>query len=127
MIVATCFGTNDLARAGAFYDKVLQTFGMVRLVANDNEIGYGETGSEPTFWVLVPFDRQKATHGNGTQVIFSAPDAETVDRFHSVAIELGGKDEGAPGLRDHTPGYYGAYCRDPDGNKLHAFAMVENK
>lgn len=125
MIAATCFGTNDIAGAGAFYDKVLDTIGMVRLDANDNEVGYGIPGGEPTFWAIRPYDRQSATHGNGTQIIFGAPDADTVDRFYRAALENGGSDEGAPGLRDHTPGYYGAYCRDRDRNKLHIFAMVD--
>lgn len=124
MISAVCFGTNDLERAGVFYDAVLATLGMVRLDANDNEIGYGTAGSPPSFWVLTPFDKQPATFGNGTQVIMDVADSDTVDRFHATALAQGGADEGAPGLRDHTPGYYGAYCRDLDGNKLHVVAML---
>lgn len=124
MISAVCFGSNDLTRSGQFYDRVLGTLDMVRLDANDNEIGYGEAGGEPVFWVLVPFNRERATYGNGSQVIFKAQDAQTVDRFYKAAIDNGGTDEGAPGLREHTPGYYGAYCRDHDGNKLHVVAML---
>ena len=124
MIAAVCFGTNNLARAGEFYDEVLGVLGMKRLKANEIEIGYGETGGEPSFWILLPFNRESATHGNGTQIIFNAPDQESVDLFYQKAIELGGTDEGAPGLRDYAPGYYGAYCRDLDGNKLHLYVML---
>ena len=124
MPAAVCFGTNDLSRAGAFYDNVLTTVGMIRLDANANEIGYGAKGGEAVFWVIVPFNRKKASYGNGSQIIIKGKSSEQVDRFYQTALDHGGSDEGAPGLRDHTPGYYGAYCRDPDGNKLHAFAMV---
>ena len=123
MISAVCFGTNDLARAGEFYDRVLATLGVIRLKANDIEIGYGTAGGSPAFWVLKPYDGKSATHGNGSQVIFEAPNQEAVDQFHKVAIATGGVDEGAPGARDYSPGYYGAYCRDLDGNKLHVYII----
>ncbi len=123
MISAVCFGTNDLARAGEFYDRVLATLGAVRLQANDIEIGYGAAGGSPEFWVLKPYDRKSATRGNGSQVIFDAPNREVVDQFYKVAMDNGGVDEGAPGPRDYAPGYYGAYCRDLDGNKLHVYII----
>jgi len=124
MLSAVCFGTSNLERSGAFYDNVLATVGMVRLEANDKEIGYGIKGQSPEFWVLVPFNGEQASFGNGTQIIFNAKSSDSVDEFYRVALECGGSDEGAPGLRDYTPGYYGAYCRDPDGNKLHVVSML---
>jgi len=124
MLSAVCFGTSNLERSGAFYDNVLATVGMVRLEANDKEIGYGIKGQSPEFWVLVPFNGEQASFGNGTQIIFNAKSSDSVDEFYRVALESGGSDEGAPGLRDYTPGYYGAYCRDPDGNKLHVVSML---
>ncbi len=124
MLAAVCLGTNDLARAGQFYDKVFSTIGMVRLVADEIEIGYGEHGGAPVFWILLPFNKRNANYGNGTQVIFKAPDAHAVDQFYQAALDQGGSDEGAPGLRDYAEGYYGAYCRDIDGNKLHVVAML---
>jgi hypothetical protein len=124
MLVSVCLGSNDLEGSGRFYDRVLARVGMVRLSTSDNEIGYGLNGDSPSLWILVPYNRQPATNGNGTQVIFKALDSDMVDRLHRVVLELGGEDEGAPGLRDHTPGYYGAYCRDLDHNKLHVFAML---
>lgn len=124
MLAAVCLGTNDLTRAGQFYDKVFGTIGMQRLVADDVEIGYGKSSGKPCFWVLLPFNKKAASYGNGTQIIFSAADAQAVDQFYQVALEQGGSDEGAPGLREYAAGYYGAYCRDPDGNKLHVVAML---
>ena len=124
MLAAVCFGTNNLNQAGQFYDKVFSTLGIVRLVTDESEVGYGKAGGEPCFWILLPFDKKDASHGNGTQIIFKAPDAKTVDQFYQVALDQGGSDEGAPGPRDYEDGYYGAYCRDLDGNKLHVFAML---
>ena len=98
---------------------------MVRLDANDNDIGYGPADGSPSFWFIKPFNREPASHGNGAQVIIEAHDADTVDRFHQAAMDAGGPDEGSPGLRDHTPGYYGAYIRDLDGNKMHIVVMLE--
>jgi len=126
VITAMCLGTNDLAGAGEFYDQVLSTVGMVRLEADDNEVGYGEAGGEVALWVLIPFDGEPATYGNGTQIIFDAPDSATVDSFHKAAMDNGGSDEGAPGPRGYAPGYYGAYCRDRDGNKLHIFTILSS-
>ncbi len=118
MLAGVCVGTNDLAGAGRFYDRLFSVLGMVRTMEADNEIGYGPVGGPSCFWVLEPFDQKRATHGNGTQVTFRALNNDEVNRFHEVALAQGGSDEGAPGFR-YRPGYYGAYCRDLDGNKLH--------
>lgn len=123
MLTGACVGSNDLTKAGSFYDTVLATIGMVRLVAIFNEIGYGTEGGTPDFWVLTPFDGQPASFGNGTQIMFGAKTEEAVVAFHAAALSLGGADEGAPGPRDYAPGYYGAYCRDLDGNKLHVAVL----
>ncbi len=124
MLVSVCFGTNDLLRAGEFYDAVFNTIGMVRQVTDQNEIGYGPDGGTTNFWILLPFDGEPATRGNGSQIIFEASSSDVVDQFHRIALEHGGTDEGTPGPRDYAPGYYGAYCRDLDGNKLHIFTIV---
>jgi catechol 2,3-dioxygenase-like lactoylglutathione lyase family enzyme len=118
MLLGVCLGTNDLDNAGKFYDRVLGTLGMVRTMEVEGEIGYGMPGEQSCFWILTPFNQQPATFGNGTQVTFKAADNSTVDLFHQTALHMGGVDEGAPGFR-YRPEYYGAYCRDPDGNKLH--------
>ncbi len=68
-----------------------------------------------------PFNQTPMSAGNGTSVIFLAPSRDAVDRFWQRATALGGRDEGAPGLRPHYhANYYGAYLRDLDGNKIGA-------
>jgi len=69
--------------------------------------------------VVRPLDGAAAGAGNGVTVAFAAPTRAAVDAFHAAALAAGASDEGAPGLRPHYhPNYYGAYVRDPDGNKL---------
>jgi catechol 2,3-dioxygenase-like lactoylglutathione lyase family enzyme len=116
-------GTNDLARAKAFYDKVLATLGLGRLEDEDDEAsGYGVADTQvPWVYAHRPFDGGPASRANGTHVAFLAPSREAVDAFHAAALALGGSDEGAPGPRpQYSENYYGAYVRDPDGNKLQA-------
>ena len=118
MLLGVCLGTNDLQAAANFYDKLLSSLGMVRTMTADDEIGYGPEGGASCFWVLLPYNRKAASFGNGTQVSFGASSNSQVEEFHRLALELGGSDEGAPGYR-YREFYYGAYCRDLDGNKLH--------
>jgi catechol 2,3-dioxygenase-like lactoylglutathione lyase family enzyme len=115
-------GTSDMARATAFYDAVLAPLGLTRRKTYKIAIGYAPEGfdgvNEP-FWVLRPYDRKAASAGNGAMVAFEATTRAAVDAFYAAALGAGGSDEGAPGLRPHYhPNYYGAYVRDPDGNKL---------
>lgn len=126
MLTAICLGTNNLNQAGNFYQTVLATIDMLRVVEDEIEIGFACPDKPPSFWVLKPYDGKSATFGNGTQVIFKAANKDQVQAFHLAAIALGGKDEGAPGPRDYQKGYYGAYCRDLDGNKLHVFCIEKN-
>ena len=73
------------------------------------------------FGVCLPYDGQPQQQGNGNMVALSAESEEQVDQLYARALELGASDEGAPGLR--MPTFYGAYVRDPDGNKLAFFKM----
>jgi catechol 2,3-dioxygenase-like lactoylglutathione lyase family enzyme len=115
-------GTNDIERAGRFYDAVLAPLGMERHKSFRIALGYapkGFSGINAPFWVLRPYDRKAASGGNGPMAAFAAQTRAAVDAFHAAAIAQGGTDEGPPGLRTHYhPNYYGAYVRDPDGNKL---------
>jgi catechol 2,3-dioxygenase-like lactoylglutathione lyase family enzyme len=123
-------GTDDLERATRFYDATLTPLGMQRCVTGDPEWDQISTGwgtyenngaHELAFWVGKPFDRHKATPGNGSMVAFSARSWKEVDEFHAAALSNGGSSEGAPGLRlQYNPDFYAAYVRDPDGNKLAA-------
>jgi len=124
MLSHVTLGSNDMKRARDFYDAVLGALGYTRLADfGDEGLGYGPPGTEDRieFWVLRPFNRERATNGNGWHVAFLAPSRQAVRDFHAKALAGGGRDEGAPGLRpDYHPHYYGAYVRDPDGNKLQA-------
>ena len=113
-------GTNDFAKARKFYAAVMAALGHKAMMDADGLIAYGEpTG--PKFFVLPPFDKNKATVGNGSHTAFICDTREKVDAFYKAALDNGGADEGAPGPRPHYhPNYYGAYVRDPDGNKLQA-------
>ncbi|MGE0725819.1 MAG: VOC family protein, partial [Alphaproteobacteria bacterium] len=83
--------------------------------------GYGERSGPARFWIGLPHDRRPASAGNGVHVCFAAPDRAAVDAFHRAALAAGGADDGAPGLRpEYHQDYYGAFVRDPDGNKIEA-------
>lgn len=114
-------GTNDLPRAIAFYSKLLEPLGIVLKAhrhAPERAI-FAHPESDVVFCVYEPIDGQAASAGNGSLVAFEARTRHQVDSFHAHAMQLGGVDEGPPGLRLHySPTYYGAYVRDLDGNKL---------
>jgi catechol 2,3-dioxygenase-like lactoylglutathione lyase family enzyme len=117
-------GARDLERMGAFYDPVLGALGWIRNPVEDDGGPAGILWTVPgkpfpEFWVQLPWNGLPATWGNGTQVSFLAASRDEVDRAHWEAMRAGGFDEGKPGLRpSYGPDYYGAYFRDPEGNKL---------
>ena len=125
MIGFVMVGTNNLDKAIKFYDTLLNTIELQRVVTNEKYAGYSskEKPNEFEFYVTNPVNNEKATFGNGTQVSFVVNSKETVDRFYNTGIKLGGKDEGAPGIRS---GDYYCYLRDLDGNKICAFAKVND-
>lgn len=118
MIGYVTVGTNDLARAATFYDPIAKELGGGRAMEMDKFIAWSGAGG-PMIGAIMPFNGETATAGNGAMVAFAATDRAQVDRLHALALSLGGKDEGAPGLRGET--FYAAYFRDLDGNKLAAF------
>ncbi len=115
-------GIADYDRALAFYSALLAELGLERRFAERDKgwAGWRSPGvARPLFLIGRPFDGRAADAGNGQMIALLAPDRATVDRCHALALSLGGRDEGAPGLRPHYHAdYYGAYFRDPDGNKL---------
>src|SRR5215469_16526375 len=118
MLGYVTLGTNDLARAAKFYDVITAELGVGRMMENEQFIAWGGHGGAG-IGLTKPFDGKPATVGNGVMAAFLAKDKAQVDRIHQLALSLGGKDEGAPGQRGE--GFYAAYFRDPDGNKLNAF------
>ena len=123
MIGYVTLGTNDLARAAPFYDALAAELGTGRMMETDRFIAWGTAGGAPGIGITLPFDCQPATIGNGVMVALAAQDRAQVDRIYALALRLGGVDEGVPG--DRGGGFYAAYFRDLDGNKLNAFVMGE--
>ena len=121
MIGYTYLGTNDLERAGKFYDALLDDLGAHRLKESAGVfIAWSATGDVPALMVIKPFDGTSATVGNGAMVAFGMDTTKAIDAFHGKAMALGASDEGAPGPRGDS-GFYAAYFRDPDGHKVCAF------
>lgn len=122
MLSHVSLGIADYERALAFYAPLMERLGLRLRFAEPDKHWAGWTasdGSRPIFFITRPFDGDAPAPGNGPMVAFDASDRATVDAIHALALEMGGSDEGAPGLRPHYhPDYYGAYFRDPDGNKL---------
>lgn len=123
MIGYITLGTNDLRRAKSFYDALLAEMGVTRLMEfGDRGYGWAAAMDKPMLCIMKPYDGRAATVGNGVMAGISADSRATVDRIHKRALELGGTDEGGPGLRaEGGEGFYAAYFRDLDGNKLDVF------
>ncbi len=118
-----CVGTNDLARSRKFYDAALAPLGIKNAgPMGDTGFLYGAEG--PEFLITKPRDGKPASFANGGTIGFSAASRASVRAFHAAALASGGTDEGAPGPRSFTPTAYGAYVRDPDGNKLCAYCFA---
>ena len=125
MIGFVMVGTNDLDKAINYYDALLESIDLKRAVTNEKYAGYSskERPEDIEFYVTIPANKEKATFGNGVQISFIVNSKETVDKFYNLGIKLGGKDEGAPGIRF---GDYYCYIRDLDENKICSFAKIDN-
>jgi lactoylglutathione lyase len=115
-------GVGDFERALAFYRPLMALLGNEARFCDLSRpwAGWQPAGRDrPLFLIGAPFDGEKTSAGNGQMTAFQARDRASVDRAHALALAQGGSCEGAPGVRAHYhPHYYGAYFRDPDGNKL---------
>jgi hypothetical protein len=120
MIGYVTIGALDSEKSGVFYDAVLGAIGYVRAFADGGWIGYGAKGSDVhDVYVCPPHDKQPARAGNGIMISFKANAKADVDAAHKAALSSGGSDEGTPGYRPpEKQTFYGAYMRDPTGNKL---------
>ena len=122
LTVARC-GTRDLGRAKSFYDAITALLGAKRVLDRPDVAGY--KGPEGGMFLIGTPLAGAASVGNGTQMGFAAQTRAIVDAVHAKALSLGGTCEGPPGVRGPDPnGFYGAYFRDLDGNKLCVFTMA---
>ena len=110
------FDVSDYDRSRAFYEKALAPLGLRLLMEPVPGVaGFGD-GEKPFFWIAA-----RGAPQTGIHVAFEAESREVVDAFHAAALEAGGTDNGAPGVREiYHPTYYGAYVLDPDGNNVEA-------
>jgi catechol 2,3-dioxygenase-like lactoylglutathione lyase family enzyme len=108
------FGVRDLAQSGAFYDAALGALGFRRVFQDDTAIGYGlEDGKD---LLCLKLRANASPPGPGFHLAFSAATRAAVDAFYHDALQAGGQNHGAPGLRPHYgPHYYAAFLIDPDG------------
>ncbi len=122
-------GTNDITKARTFYDGLLGSIGAKRMMEFGDDLGgftmWGVAWDKPGIAVTMPHNKQTATAGNGNMAAITLDSRAKVDALHAKALELGGSCDGPPGLRgDEGPqAFYGAYFRDPEGNKFCAFRM----
>ncbi len=126
MIGYITIGTNDLDKARTFYDALFGSIGAKRLMEMPHGFTlYGRDLGQPAVAVTPPYNGERATAGNGNMVSIVLKERAQVDALHARALELGGSDEGAPGLRgeEGDRAFYGAYFRDPEGNKFCAFRV----
>ena len=122
MIGYVTLGTRDLQKAAVFYDAIAAEMGTGRMMEFGEFIAWGTPGGGAGIGLTKPFDGNPASVGNGVMVALQARDKDQVHKLHEIALANGGSCEGKPGPRGDQ-GFYAAYFRDPDGNKLNAFIM----
>lgn len=124
MIDHVSVAVRDLAASTRFYEAVLGTLGFEKLDASPATVGFGK--KYPEFWINLRSDMTPVDATSGAHVCLRARSTEMVDAFHAAALGAGGASDGAPGLRpQHGEGYYAAFVRDPDGNRIEAVTFVK--
>lgn len=129
MIGYATLGTNDIGKARTFYDALLGSIGAKRMMEFGDDLGgftmWGTSFDQPGLALTRPYNGEAATAGNGNMIAFAMDSRAKVDALHAKALELGGSCEGPPGVRgeEGPQAFYGAYFRDPEGNKLCAFRV----
>jgi catechol 2,3-dioxygenase-like lactoylglutathione lyase family enzyme len=119
MIDHVSIAVRDLAASARFYETVLATLGYAKLADRPATVGFGK--KYPELWLNERRDMTPVDANSGAHVCLRAHDVETVQAFHAAAIEAGGTSEGGPGPRSgQIGGYYAAFIRDPEGNRIEA-------
>ncbi|WP_024516144.1 VOC family protein [Bradyrhizobium sp. Tv2a-2] len=119
MIDHISLGVADLERAARFYEPVLASLGLSRLVTRPATVGFGK--SYPEFWINLRAGMAKVAPESGIHICLRARTTAEVDAFHAAALAAGGTSDGPPGLRPHERvKYYAAFVLDLDGNRVEA-------
>ena len=117
---------RDLVAAARFYAAVLGPLGFTSLEMRPATVGFGT--KYPEFWINLRPNTPALPDHFGGHVCFRARSADLVDAFHAAALAGGGTSDGAPGPRpQHGEGYYAAFIRDPDGNRIEAVTFIATK
>ncbi|PKS13147.1 hypothetical protein jhhlp_000489 [Lomentospora prolificans] len=104
----------DYEKVVAWYEKALAPLGYVKMIDVGPAVGFGEKGGHPDWWVS-----SRETGNNSSHHAFSVKKRSLVSEFHKAALEAGGEDNGAPGIRSqYHPNYYAAFVKDPVGNNI---------
>ena len=124
MIDHVSVSVRDLAAATRFYEAMLGTLGFTALERRPATVGFGKQYAE--FWINLRADMQPVSAHSGAHVALRARSTALVDAFHAAALAAGGTSDGAPHLRpQHGDGYYAAFIRDLDGNRIEAVTFVK--
>jgi catechol 2,3-dioxygenase-like lactoylglutathione lyase family enzyme len=123
MIDHVSIAVRDLDRSARFYEAVLGTLGFTKLEARPATVGFGK--KYPEFWLNLRPTMASVDSDGGAHVCLRARSTAMVDAFHATALAAGGRCAGAPGLRpQHGDGYYAAFIRDLDGNRIETVTFV---
>ena len=117
MIGYVTLGVSDMERAKAFYTELLSEVGASKLMDMDRIAFFGKDMSSPMIAVCIPYNEQDNNPGNGNMIAINPGSKEACEKIYKKATELGASCDGEPGQRIPDM-FYGAYVRDPDGNKL---------
>jgi catechol 2,3-dioxygenase-like lactoylglutathione lyase family enzyme len=113
---------RDLAAGAAFYERLLAPLGYTRMINRPATIGFGK--KYPEFWINLRVDMPPIPADTGTHICLRASSEDAVRAFHAIALEHGGQSDGEPGPRQAAlTTYYGAFIKDPDGNKIEAVSF----
>lgn len=124
MIDHVSIAVHNLKSAEAFYIALLAPLGIVKLREwPDAAVGFGK--KYPEFWINHRATMERIASDSGVHICLRAPDTAAVDAFHAAALKAGGTSDGAPGLRpEYHGGYYAAFIKDPDGNRIEAVTFM---